>query len=242
MANVKFIHSIIITIFMCLFTNSSEICNHPECIRFYVSSRVPQLNNSSLIASLTTIMQQQAFALNDLVQKNSLLNQNLDRLNQNLSNNSKSAGSVTEDKFSLEGIFRWISSDRVFPMFINLINGFPEVIFKEKGFRLDVNVVDSTGASVPIPNNLNFMVALFTVENPPKLLKYNISGKKILRGTTEVVADNNGEACFQNIVINEVTSHYPSDKFCFVILCPSSQQIKPLAISGVSVRARKHRN
>ena len=242
MADIKFIYNIIITNFMCLFTNSSEICNHPECIRFYVSSRVPQLNSSSLIASLTTIMQQQAFALNDLVQKNSLLNQNLDRLNQNLASNSRSVSSVTEDKFSLEGVFRWISSDREFPMFINLINGFPDVIFKEKGFRLDVNVVDSAGAPVPIQNGLNFMVALFTVENPPKLLKYNISGKNILRGTTEAVANNIGEACFQNIVINEVTSHYPSDKFCFVIICPASQQIKPLAISGISVRARKHRN
>ena len=227
---------------MCLFTNSSEICNHPECIRFYVSTRVPVLNSSSLIASLTSIMQQQTFALNDLVQKNSLLSQNLDRISQNLANNSKSASNVAEDKFSIEGIFRWISSDRVFPLFINLINDFPEVIYKEKGFRLDVNIVDSTGAQVPIQNGLGFMVALFTVENPPKLLKLNISGKKILRGITEVVANIKGEACFQNIVVNEVTSHYPSDKFYFVILCPNSPQIKPLVIRGVSVRARKHKN
>jgi hypothetical protein len=186
-------------------------------------------------------MQQQAFALNDLIQKNSLLNQNLDRLSQTLSNPSKPCPSQNEEKFCLESLFRWISSDRVFPMSLNLITDFPDVIFKEKGFKLNVNVLDSAGL-FPVPCGTSFMVALFTVENPPKLLKYNISGKKILRGTTEAVADSNGEICFQNIVINEVTSHYPSDKFCFVILCPGSQQIKPLVISGISVRARKHRN
>jgi hypothetical protein len=120
------------------------------------------------------------------------------------------------------------------------VSEFPSVIFKERGFPLHINIVDTSGCKVEILANLSLSVSLFTMENPPKALKNNISGKKIIRGTIEAVVEN-GEALFTNVVINEVTSHYPNNKFCFVVMCNNSQEVKPLVISGITVRARKHK-
>ena len=126
-------------------------------------------------------------------------------------------------------------------MAITLASQLPEVIFKEKGFDIIANVQYTNGEIAILPSTYPFEIALFTMENPPKLLKTNISGKKILRGSSETVPDAKGNIHFQNIVINEVTSHYPNDSFCLVILCSSLSYIKPLATSGISVRARKHK-
>lgn len=225
---------------MCLFTNPSELCNHSECVRYYFSQSSNSANNSSIIANINALVQQQSIALNDLVRKNNTLNQKLDSLTQTINGKTQTPQTTPEEQFSLEGIFRWISSGRAFSLFVTLIGGFPEVIYKEKGFHLQANISDSNGSTVILPSTFTFIIALFTMENPPKLLKSNISGKKILRGTSEAIPEANGIIHFRNVVINEVTSHYPNDSFCFVILCPSLSHVKPLATSGISVRARKH--
>ncbi|OMJ85815.1 hypothetical protein SteCoe_12811 [Stentor coeruleus] len=225
---------------MCLFTNPSELCNHPECIRHYFSQYNTSTNNGSLIANINALIQQHSIALNDLTRKNNTLNQNLDTLTQELLKKTKIPQSNIEEPFSLEGIFRWISSGKTFSLFITLLNSFPDIIYKEKGFHVQVNVTDSNGSTVILPNSFTFIIALFTMENPPKLLKRNISGKKILRGTSEAIPEDDGIIHFRNVVVNEVTSHYPNDSFCLVILCPSLSHVKPLATSGISVRARKH--
>ena len=114
------------------------------------------------------------------------------------------------------------------------------MIYKERGFPLEVEATDGSGQRVEKLGNLSFNISLFTMENPPKVLKNNISGKKILRGSTEATFDN-GLVVFNNIVINEASSHYPNNKFCLVIMCSNSQDIKPLILSGITVRARKHK-
>ena len=226
---------------MCLFSNPSDLCDHQECIRYYLTHSQMQYSNSSLIAGINTLIQQQSIALSNLVNKNNLLNQNLDSLTQALGKTAQIQSRTKDEHFNIEDIFRWISSGVVFNMFITLTVELPEIIYKEKGFNITANVLDSSGTKVNISGTHSFLIALFTVENPPKLLKTNISGKKILRGTTETIADQNSTIQFHNLVINEVTSHYPNDSFCLVILCPSLSYIKPLATSGISIRARKHR-
>lgn len=225
---------------MCLFTNPSELCNHPECVRYYFSQYSTSTNNGSLIANINALIQQHSIALNDLTHKNNTLNQKLDTLTQELSKKTKIPQPNIEEPFTLEGIFRWISSGKTFSLYITLLNSFPDIIYKEKGFYIQANVIDSNGSTVILPSTFTFVIALFTMENPPKLLKNNISGKKILRGTSEAVPEVDGIIHFRNVVVNEVTSHYPNDSFCLVILCPSLSHVKPLATSGISVRARKH--
>ena len=225
---------------MCLLTNDSELCNHVECLRYYSAQRF-SMENNSMIISISNIIQQQSLVLTDLAAKNNILNQKLEILNQKINKATHIQSISTEEQFNLEGIFSYLASGKEFSMFINLLNEIPTVIFKEKGFDIIVNVLDTNARETIIPVANPFNIALFTKENPPKLLKTNISGRKILRGTNESVTEYDGKIRFHNIVINEVTSHYPNDSFCLVILCPSLAHIKPLIINGISVRARKHK-
>lgn len=224
---------------MCLYGNSSEFCDHPECSRYYFFQS--EFNSTSLIAGLSTLVQQQSIVLSELVNKHTSLSQKLDNLSTAMTMATEASLQVPDEQFSIEDIFNWISSGIAFNLFIKLVGELPATIYKEKGFNLVANVVSENGTCVPIPSSNSFIVALFTVENPPKLLKTNISGKKILRGTSETISDSNGNIQFRNLVINEVTSHYPNDCFCLVIMCPNLSYIKPLATNGISIRARKHR-
>ena len=197
-------------------------------------------NRADLLFNLSSLIQHQSLALSGIVNNSSLLNQKIDDLGQALTSKPKIQNSSPEEQFDLDGIFTWLSSDRAFTRYISLLNCFPEIIYKEKGFHLHLNVTSLNGETVVFPTAVSFIIALFTMENPPKLLKSNISGKKILRGSSEAVPDADGTVHFWNVVVNEVTSHYPNDSFCFVILCPSMANVKPLALSGIPVRARKH--
>lgn len=227
---------------MCLFTNPTEYCNHPECIIYYASQINPSGSINYLIANILTLVEQQSFTLNSLIENHKLLNNNIEHLSQYISKANTELTLKYQDKYSIEGIFNWISNKRTFPMNISLISIFPDVIYKERGFGIEAVIFDQNNSPVQMPNGVSFIVSLFTEEDPPALLKTNISGKKILRGTVEIVTENKGNIIFQNIVINEVSSHYPNDKFCLVISCQTSGQIKPLVFNNISVRARKHKN
>ena len=209
-------------------------------MRFYFS-QAANAPNSSIIAGINALIQHQSIALGDLMNRNSILNQRLDSLSLMINQNPLNQVNIAEEQFNIEGIFRWISSGRNFNMILTLVSEFPQIIYKEKGFHMHLQVRYANGEIAILPSTYSFEIALFTMENPPKLLKTNISGRKFSRGTYETVPDANGNIHFQNIVINEVSSHYPNDSFCLVILCPSLSYIKPLATSGISVRARKHK-
>jgi hypothetical protein len=59
-------------------------------------------------------------------------------------------------------------------------------VYKERAFSLEVHVVDSSEKYAPLIDPCDFKIMLFTTEAPPKVLKVNTSGDKIMRGTTEV--------------------------------------------------------
>lgn len=225
---------------MCLFTNPSEICNHPECHRFTLNYSSFSIANPNLIGNMNLLLQQQSIALSDLIQKSYLLNTKLNTLQDSLKLSQKSQIS-NPDSISLnENTLNWNITNQSFSYLLKLTNEMPEVIHKERGFSIDLCICDQSGLQVFPQTSLNFNIELYTVENPPKLLKVNISGKKILRGTVETAVEN-GKVNFSNVVVNEVTSHYPNNKFFFIVSCVNSNEIKPLVISGVTVRARKHK-
>jgi hypothetical protein len=225
---------------MCLFSYPSETCAHPECQQQYISLGYPVPTNSRLILGLTALLQSQHLALNNVLQQNSVLSQKIDDLAQALSKPVQKISTLPAS-CQFEEIFSNLASGKRYSHFIVLSSDLPERIYKEKGFSLQAHVEDEMGNRIRIQEGVMFNVALFSMENPPKLLKCNISGKKILRGTDEGMADGEGYVWFRNLVINEVTSHYPNDGFCFVVLCSSMPELKPLAIRGVMVRARKHK-
>ena len=226
---------------MCLFANPTDLCNHLECLQYYYSQNPHLYTIPSAISGMTQIIHSQSEALRDLLNKSALLTQKIEEITERLNKSQNVQECINDEHFNIENIFKWISSGVVFNMYISLVNEIPRYLYKEKGFQIIANVISSDGTIVVFPNTNPFVIKLFTVENPPKLLKNNISGKKILRGTTETAPDSNGIIHFRNVVINEVTSHYPNDSLLLVVICPGLSYIKPLATSGISIRARKHR-
>lgn len=114
----------------------------------------------------------------------------------------------------------------------------PETLFKERGFAFSVEVHDSDGELVVLPGNNQFCVALFTVDEAPKLLRLNIVGKKILRGTICAQMAGDGTVAFTNVVVNEVSSHYFKEAFHLIVYSLAARDVKPLVLENLKVRAR----
>jgi hypothetical protein len=64
-------------------------------------------------------------------------------------------------------------------------------VYKERSFSLDVNIVDQHEKLAPLPEACDFKILLFTTEVPPKVMKVNTCGDKIMRGTTELNLSQN---------------------------------------------------
>lgn len=225
---------------MCLYTNASGLCNHPECIISQIWQPVPCVSNRDLLIGMNSILLQHSSVLKDLLAKVTLLDNSLTLTQQFISKKPKRNLSKLTENHNTEKIIEWITSGTDCTMFLKLSSSIPKSLYKEKGFKIDAVVTDSSGLVVALNSTIIFTIDIYTVENPPKLLKTNISGKKILRGTVEAEADEIGNIHFDNVVVNEVTSHYPNDSFCFIVYSAAATWIKPLTISGVCVKARKH--
>ena len=120
---------------------------------------------------------------------------------------------------------------------LRLVSDLPQPAYKERAFSLMVEVVDRSGLRVTMPIPVNFKIVLFTTESPPKLLKLNTSGDKIMRGTIEV--ESNGVVLFKKIVIKEVTSHFRNGCFFLAVMPKNSSDIRPLVIENFVIKARK---
>jgi hypothetical protein len=120
---------------------------------------------------------------------------------------------------------------------LRLVSELPQPAYKERAFSLMIEVVDRNGLRVTMPIPVNFKIMLFTTESPPKLLKVNTSGDKIMRGTIEV--ESNGVVLFKKIVIKEVTSHFRNGCFFLAVMPKNSSDIKPLVIDNFVIKARK---
>ncbi|OMJ83457.1 hypothetical protein SteCoe_15626 [Stentor coeruleus] len=210
---------------MCLFDKTSKPCNHPDCLNFY-SKAPPQVFPSihTIIESLiSTILLRQPL-LNTICHTTQALISKAEDIQSSLSTNSTT--SVNPHPFYTQNSYK----NRIVLASSELIQ-----IYKEKGFSLTMQVVDDENNKVIIQDM--FKIKLYTNDNPPKLLKLNIASKKILRGTLEAMMDNNGIVVFQNIVINEVSSHYVKESFVLVITSESCD-VKPLIVENLYVRAR----
>ena len=118
---------------------------------------------------------------------------------------------------------------------IIIIGETPNMVLKEKGFCIQAEVRNKE-EKIVFSDKL-FKIRLFTNENDAKPLKLNIASKKILRGTLEARMPEDSTITFNNIVINEVSSHYINESFTLVVSCDDND-IKPLVIENLYVRAR----
>ena len=120
---------------------------------------------------------------------------------------------------------------------LRLVSQLPSPAYKERAFSLMFEIVDRNGTKVEISVPVNFKLMIFNTENPPKVLKVNTSGDKIIRGTVEV--ETNGVVLFKKVVIKEVTSHFRNGCFFLVVMPKNSQEIRPFIIENFIVKARK---
>jgi hypothetical protein len=112
-------------------------------------------------------------------------------------------------------------------------------VYKERAFALTINILDSQGEYAPLTEPCNFKIMLFTTEVPPKVMKVNTSGDKIMRGTSEIsLSRNQYNLQFNKIVIKEVTSHFRNGCF-FLVVMPALPHIEPLVIENLVIKARK---
>jgi hypothetical protein len=120
---------------------------------------------------------------------------------------------------------------------LQLICDLPSPAYKERAFSMLLQVTDLNGIKSTLPNPVGFTVMIFTTESPPKLLKVNTSGDKIMRGTIE--AEGTNTIFFRKIVIKEVSSHFRNCCFFLVVAPKNPCNVKPLIIPNFVIKARK---
>lgn len=231
---------------MCLVLCKPVPCHHPFCHYFYskmvrTHSHRPENPEDHYLSIITY----QNAVLTDLYEYNKKSFESLDRLfsdTKSLSrflSNTRHADLIMETTFSDELIFKPENSHIEHRYEIKLIEDFPKTLWKERGFSIKAKVLDNKGMPSYLNKNPRFRVFLYTMDDRPKLLNLNVSGKKVLRGTIEAEMNADSSLNFKNLVINEVTSHYTNDGFQIIVANLNSSLVKPLIISGIPVRARR---
>jgi hypothetical protein len=212
---------------MCLHGDNNESCTHPSCQVFNTSQSISHLQppTQAIYEALISALLMRTPILSSLCVQ------------------TKTLADKTEALISLSLPRSPVKPPEELPFFhqktytkrICLTSQAQLQVYKEKGFALSMDVKDELDQRVSVREL--FRVKLYTCESPPKLLKVNISLRKILRGTLESVMSEEGVVNFQNIVINEVSSHYVKECFILVIEC-ECLEVKPLVIENLYVRAR----
>jgi len=89
------------------------------------------------------------------------------------------------------------------------------------------------------PEKVFFTLSLYEEGLYSKQLTHNVSGKRILRGTTEATVCSEGIVDFPNIVITEVSSRHQRGSFTLVVKAISAPYISDLRIPKIIVKARR---
>ncbi|CAG9322753.1 unnamed protein product [Blepharisma stoltei] len=231
---------------MCLITQNPELCNHQECLYFYsgFAQGLLSYTQSSEIDRACSIVNSQNTMLHMIINKNLETEIILNKVHcevQQLSlflSNPRHSEIIVEQSYDSSEVFQLLRSRWDFQYTLQLESELPLTLYKERGFSLAVSLRNSSNENVFLKNHTRCKVLLFTSDDEPKLLKCNIRGKKILRGTTEAEMSEPGIVKFENMVINEVSSHYTNEVFLLAVICLSSGDIKPLVIENLNVKAR----
>jgi hypothetical protein len=124
-------------------------------------------------------------------------------------------------------------------LYLSLESEVPDPAYKERGFSLSLALRDSLGKKVTPPSQLYFKMLVYTQETEPQELTHNISGKRILRGTTEERVSRDGTLIFPNVVLTEVSSRHPGGCFSLMVYPSLSAPVQALVIPKVRVKARR---
>lgn len=116
-------------------------------------------------------------------------------------------------------------------------------VLKERGFVVKGTIRDGENRPAVQSAGMGLRLALYTQDDQRHALIHNIAGrlhvgKKVMRGSVTACVQADASFTFQNVVINEVSSHYIDDAFSLVVSADQFN-VKPLVIRKLVVRARK---
>ncbi|CAG9311862.1 unnamed protein product [Blepharisma stoltei] len=226
---------------MCLLFSNNSPCSHAECYVYnsWQSQNCP--SSADLQLSEAILNQSNAFLYQLLLNYQKIQKEidSVSALAKTISSNDKNQYLTDEHKdLVFEQLWR-IQKGEPFPLTLQLEKPFPARVYKERGFQLKFSVKTVENSIEKLQGNKTFRIILASADEPPTILYSNISGKKIIRGTTESKQNEEGFIEFNNVVINEVSSHYTSGCFSLIVVCIENLAIKPFVRCKIYVRARK---
>mmetsp|Transcript_27920 Transcript_27920/g.32282 ORF Transcript_27920/g.32282 Transcript_27920/m.32282 type:complete len:391 (+) Transcript_27920:33-1205(+) len=144
-----------------------------------------------------------------------------------------------------------------FPYELVLNAEIPAPVFRERNIRIEVKLVRKSDNSIVLNHgNMLLQMSLHTWELPPNVIVRNKAGNKVLQGEDECELKN-GEAVFDKIQINEVTSKFINGSIALVVIPKRPvnfgtsleslhlkntvriEDIKPLLVSKLIVKSKK---
>lgn len=226
---------------LCKVSDGSCRCCGAESSGIVKPVPIPLINphEGALIMSLFKMITQQNEMIRKISEDARLTAEKINSLSENLGlKQSKQVEFSSEEVTNPEKLLKILCGDNCQHDYsLELISELPSPAFKEKAFSMLLQIVDGTGQKVTLPTSAGFTIMLFTTESPPKLMKVNTSGDKIMRGTTD--ADGNSTVLFRKIVIKEVTSHFRNGCFFLVVAAKNLSNVKPLIVPNFVIKARK---
>ena len=119
---------------------------------------------------------------------------------------------------------------------ILLTSPLPNPVYKDRAFCFSVDIIDKEGKISLLNKNIALEIKLFTSDNPPRQIKYNTSGDKVLK----YIFEDNCKSLytFRKVFINDVSSHYRNGSLMLALFSNNSE-VKPLIIEDLVIKARK---
>ena len=236
---------------MCKFNVMCQVKDGSCACCYGSSSFIPQViqqmmppspSDTALLYHLYGLIMQQNEVIRTLSEQTSAALKKVESLTKSLelSNWSENSSIVVprEEVITSDHIFMILCGSKNNHAYsLRLVSDIPQPAYKERAFSLMMEIVDRNGEKATMPVPINFKIMLFTTESPPKLMKVNTSGDKIMRGTVEV--ESSGVVFFRKIVVKEVTSHFRNGCFFLAVMPKNSTDIKPLIIENFVIKARK---
>lgn len=222
----------------CLSKDGSCQCGQskifPEIIK-PIAIPVYASNDSSYLNTILRIIIQQNELIKNIAEQTKTV---LDRLSTLSEVPPQSVSPNTEEVVTASQLQKAIySHNSDYTYSLQLLSEIPNPAYKERAFSLFLQIVNNNDEKVVLPDIRNFEILLFSTESPPKQMKTNTAGDKILKGTVE--AQGNSSIFFRKIAVKEVTSHFRNGCFFFVVHAKDSPDIKPFIVENFVVKARK---
>ncbi|CAG9316776.1 unnamed protein product [Blepharisma stoltei] len=141
--------------------------------------------------------------------------------------------------------------DAKFDFSLELSGSVPNPVCKGKYFSIKVLLEPFGESKIPLEERIQLGVALYTAENPPKLINHNMSGGGMIKGhstswLTYDESERKHTASFK-IQLNEVTSHFRNG-WVFLVIQPQTPcefleqtglKLKPLIVKHLVIKAKE---